>query len=91
MRIPTAKFDEGVAKEKKVESAYKQVRINCEKDYIYEAIRGLSLFGARAVLKGKGADHDKFQDEAGRMRDINEKSAAIKKINVEKEYLKTRT
>ena len=72
-------------------SAYKQIRVNCEKDYIYESIRGLGLFGARAVLKAKGVDHDRFQEDAGRMRDINEKSAAIKKINIEKEYLKTRT
>lgn len=40
------------------------------------------------MLKVKGAEHDKFQEEAGRMRDINEKSAAIKKINIEKELLK---
>lgn len=73
-----------MAKEKKVESAYKQIKISCERDYIYECIRGLSLFGARSVLKNKGADHDRFQEEAGRMRDINEKSAAIKKINLEK-------
>ncbi len=53
--MPSTKFDEGVAKEKKVESAYKQVRINCERDYIYESIRGLSLFGARSILKAKGA------------------------------------
>lgn len=42
------------------------------------------------MLKVKGAEHDKFQEEAGRMRDINEKSAAIKKINIEKELLKNR-
>lgn len=35
LKVPSTKFDEGVAKEKKVESAYKQVRINCERDYIY--------------------------------------------------------
>ncbi len=62
LKIPSAKFDDGVAKEKKVESAYKQIRINCERDYIYEAIRGLSLFGARAVLKNKGSDHDRFTE-----------------------------
>ena len=55
LKVPSTKFDEGVAKEKKVESAYKQVRINCERDYIYESIRGLSLFGARSILKTKGA------------------------------------
>jgi hypothetical protein len=35
LKIPSTKFDEGVAKEKKVESAYKQIKINGEKDYIY--------------------------------------------------------
>lgn len=62
LKIPTAKFDDGGMKEKKVESAYKQIKINCERDYIYESIRGLSLYGARNVLKGKGADHDRFQE-----------------------------
>lgn len=73
-----------------MESAYKQIKLNSERDFIYDKIRGLSLFGARNVLKKSGAEHDQFQEEAGRMRDINDKSAAIKKINVEKEYLKTR-
>ena len=71
MKIPTSKFDDGSAKEKKVEAAYKQIRINCEKDYVYEGIKGLSLFGARAILKRKGAEHDQFVEDAGRMRDIN--------------------
>jgi hypothetical protein len=31
------------------------IKLNSEKDYIYEQIKGLSLFGARAVLKAKGA------------------------------------
>lgn len=29
LKIPTAKFDDGQAKDKKVEAAYKQVKLNC--------------------------------------------------------------
>lgn len=61
LKIPNAKFDDGTVREKKVESAYKQIKLNCERDYIYEAIRGLSLFGARNILKQKGAQHDQYQ------------------------------
>ncbi len=61
LKIPTAKFDDGQAKDKKVEAAYKPIKLNCERDYIYESIRGLSLFGARNILKQRGAQHDQFQ------------------------------
>lgn len=84
VRIPTSKFDDGTVKEKKIENAYKPIKLSCERDYIYESIRGLSIFGAKAVLKEKGAEHDQFQDEAGKMRDLNDKNTALKKINTEK-------
>ena len=62
MKVPTAKFDDGSLKEKKTENAYKIIKVNCERDYIYESIRGLSLFGARNILKVKGSEHDQFQE-----------------------------
>ena len=55
-----------------------------EKDYIYEQIKGLSPIGGRVILKAKGAEFDQFQDEAGRMKDLNEKGNAVKRIRVEK-------
>jgi hypothetical protein len=82
--VPSSKFDDGTAKEKKNENAYKMIKLNSEKDYIYEQIKGLSLFGARAVLKAKGAEFDQFQEEAGRMKDLNEKGNAVKRIKMEK-------
>jgi hypothetical protein len=91
LRVPSAKFDDGSAKEKKNENAYKLIKLNSEKDYIYEQIKGLSLFGARIVLKGKGAEFDQFQEEAGRMKDLNEKGNAVRRIKLEKEFFATRT
>jgi hypothetical protein len=40
--------------------------------------------GARQLIKIKGAEHDRFQEEAALLKDMNEKSAALKKINMEK-------
>jgi hypothetical protein len=82
LKMASSKFDDGSAKEKKNESAYKFIKLNSEKDYIYEQIKGLSLFGAKAILKDKGAEFDQFREEAGRMKDINEKGNAIKRINL---------
>lgn len=90
LKIPSARFDDGSAREKKNENAYKFIKLNSEKDYIYEQIKGLSLFGARAVLKARGAEFDQFQEEAGRMKDINEKGNAVKRIKMEKEFFATR-
>ncbi len=53
VKIPSVKFDEPI-KDKKGESAYRQIRLSSERDYMYEMIRGLPLFGAKAVLKAKG-------------------------------------
>lgn len=62
LKIPSARFDDGTVKEKKNENAYKFIKFNSEKDYIYGDIKGLSLFGARSILKAKGAEFDQFQD-----------------------------
>lgn len=90
LKIPSSKFDDGTAKDKKSQSAYKDIKLNSEKDYIYELIKGLSLFGARSILKMKGGQFDQFQDEAGRMKDLNEKGNAVKRIKIEKEYFSKR-
>ena len=82
LRIPSSKFDDGTAKEKKNQNAYKLIKLNSEKDYIYEQIKGLSLFGARTVLKARGAEFDQFQEQAGRMKDLNEKGNAVKRIKL---------
>lgn len=62
LKVPSAKFDDGTAKEKKNENAYKFIKLSGEKDYIYEQIKGLSPIGGRVILKAKGAEFDQFQD-----------------------------
>jgi predicted NUDIX family phosphoesterase len=61
LKMPSSKFDDGSAKEKKNESAYKLIKLNSEKDYVYEQIKGLSLIGAKAVLKAKSAEFNQFR------------------------------
>lgn len=43
------------------------------------------------ALKTRGADFDKFTEEAKQILDLNEKSAATKRIQTEREFLKKRT
>lgn len=61
-KIPTAKFDVDPNKEGKKEAAYKPIKLNSEKDYIYEQIRGLSLVGVRGILRARGSEHDNFSE-----------------------------
>jgi len=52
--LPSSKFDDNAARDRRNENAYKSIRLNSEKDYIYELIKGLSLSGGRTNLKVKG-------------------------------------
>ena len=54
VKIPTAKFETDPNRERKNEPAYKPIKLNSEKDYVYEQIRGLTLMGVRSVLKARG-------------------------------------
>ncbi len=42
------------------------------------------------ALKTRGADFDKFTEDAKQILDLNEKAMATKRIQTEREYLKKR-
>lgn len=82
IKIPSSKFDDNTNRDRRNENAYKSIRLNSEKDYIYELIKGLSLSGGRANLKVKGKEFDQFQEDAAKMKDLNEKGNAVKRIKL---------
>ena len=81
VRVPSM---EG-SKERKMES----IPLNSEKDFIYEEIRILNILnGVQPVLKVRSAEHDEFNSRALEMKDINEKAAAMKRLQLEEKFLK---
>ena len=62
-KISTALLEEAVSpsKDPKNQQTSRNLLFNSEKDYIYEQVRLLTINGAKAALKTRGAECDKFR------------------------------
>lgn len=73
VKVPTALLDENSSptKDAKGQPAFRNLLFNSEKDYIYEQVRLLTINGARMALKSRGAEFDRFTEDAKQILDIN--------------------
>jgi len=69
-KIPNNLLDEAPSPNKN-QPPYKNLLFNSEKDYIYEQVRYLTINGSRLALKTRGADFDRFTEDAKQILDLN--------------------